>query len=516
MAEGAPVVETTDGKLEGRWEGAVAAFRGVRYASPPVGARRWAPPSPPEPWEGVRPAHACGPIAPQGPAPLQPATGPLNGGPVGEDCLTLNVWTPAPGTAEQLPVLVYIHGGGYLSGAGSSPWYDGARMARRGPAVVVTINYRLGALGFLRLPSSVTGGEPIENLAVLDQCLALEWVAANVERFGGDPSRVTLFGQSVGAHAIACLASIPRAAPLFQRAILQSGPLGSHAHTPQHAERTSETFRTALGMADATLDELRAVPVPQLLAAQGATLMQSLVFGELDPPFQPVVDGTLLAAEPLGNAARHLAGVDLMVGYTSHEARAFFFNEALWGLSVWDHSAAELAEEACRRGNERLAKRLPVYVAHGEDGRPGAAAFCDIPSDDFMIADTVELAAARAANGRPAYLYEVAWAPDGADGKLGACHAIDLPLVFGNLDAWEQARMLGERPAEEARELSDRVQDAWLAFAADGSPQHPGLPEWTPCEGDELRVMRLDADECAITGEPAGGRRKLWRRAAHV
>jgi para-nitrobenzyl esterase len=477
-----------------------------------VGNRRWAATAPAAPWNGTRAAHEPGPIAPQGAAPLAPVTGPMRAAPAREDCLTLDLWSPSPDPAARLPVLVFIHGGGYLSGAGSAAWYDGARLARRGPAVVVNVTYRLGALGFLQLPSSVTGGEPTANLALQDLLAALEWVAANAERFGGDPGRVTLLGQSVGAHAVACLAAVPRAAALFQRAILQSGPFGSPALSSAEAGDLTTHFLDELAMPDATLETLRELPVERILAAQHAVLMRSIRFGSLDPPFRPVVDGTLLSEEPLARMAETLAPHDLLLGFTAHESRAFFFNPALWGRSVWDCSAEELIAWARGVGDERLAALLPAYIAHGEAGRPAAAALCDLVSDDAIVADTVALAAERAERGRPAYLYELGWAPTGAEGRLGACHAIDLPLVFGTIDDWTDSAMLGPHAGASARELSDRMQDAWLAFAADGDPGCRSLPEWTPCEGRELHAMRLDL-ECGMTREIAEGRRELWAGA---
>src|SRR6185312_6663854 len=198
----APTVRSTCGLLAGSWEDDVASFLGIPYAEPPTGELRWAPPVPAAGWEGTRTATERGPIAPQPPSRLEAVMGPMRAPAMSEDCLNLNVWTPAPGSAEQLPTLVFIHGGGYMSGSGSAAWHDGHALAAHGPAVVVTINYRLGALGYLYLPPELSGGETIANAGLLDQRLALEWVRENAAALGFDPDNVTVFGQSGGAHSV--------------------------------------------------------------------------------------------------------------------------------------------------------------------------------------------------------------------------------------------------------------------------------------------------------------------------
>jgi para-nitrobenzyl esterase len=500
----AQIVKTGVGELEGSWGDGVARFDGIPYAEAPIADRRFMPPVPRPPWSGVRQATAPAPIAPQLGGPLAPVTGPTDLSRAREDCLTLDVRTPRPEADAGLPVLVFIHGGGYVSGAGSLPWYEGSSLARL-DCVTVNVNYRLGALGFGYLSRAITDAEPVANLGLLDLCLALDWVGENIVGFGGDPGRVTLVGQSVGAHACSCLAAIPTARARFQRVVLQSGPFGAPASTPEQAERVTDRLLTNLGLERPSLKLLQDVPLEALLAAQAKTVVESLVFGRLSPPFGPVVDGSLLTAEPVAALAANLDGHDVLLGYTVDEARAFYYSPALWGVDVWDQTAHQLAERARAAGNVALADRLPAYVEF-DPTEPAGASFCDLIGDAFMIRPTIELARERAARGRPSHLYELSWVPDQPDERLGSCHAIDLPLLFGTFDAWREAPLMGAGPGVGGRELSSTIQGAWQRFAACGDP---GLPGWVRAEGERPTAMRLDVDGGPTT-DLAGGRGRLW------
>jgi para-nitrobenzyl esterase len=433
--------------------------------------------------------------------------GPMRAPAMDEDCLTLNVWTAAPTIGERLPVLVFLHGGGYLAGAGSAAWYDGAVMARRGPAVVVTINYRLGALGYLYLPPDLTGAEPIANLGLQDQRLALEWVASNIHAFGGDASRITVFGQSGGGHSIVALQGAPRGDRLFHRAILQSPPLGLPAAAPEHALRVTRMFLDSLGAPHATLDDLRRVPLERVLDAQRAALIGTAAPGRLDPPFHLVVDGAILPEEPIEQAAEQLADVDLLLGFTADEASAFYaFDEQLWQLP-----AEALIALVHDRAGPATGRRLERYVDH-HAGRPAAQALIDMVGDDVLIAPTVDLAQRRAAQGRPAHLYRVSWRGDAAEGRLGSCHTIELPFVFNNRSAWEHAPMLEGGDPSTLTALGTRMQDAWLAFAERGSPGHDGVPPWDACDATGAPALDFDVED-RIVHDLADGRGHLWELA---
>jgi para-nitrobenzyl esterase len=503
--ESAPEAATATGSLRGRWDDGVASFRGIPYAEPPVGPLRWAPPRAVRPWDGTRTAVEPGPIAPQPPARLQPVMGPMESPGPDEDCLTLNVWTAEPGPDSGLPVLVFLHGGGYLSGAGSAAWHDGAGLAGRGPAVVVTLNYRLGALGYLYLPSAITGGDTIANLGLLDQRLALEWIATNVEAFGGDANRITVFGQSGGAHSIAGLHALPSSSELFGRAILQSAPLGMAAAPAEDAETVTNIFLAAAGVADGNIDDLRQLQPAQILEAQRETLMRTATLGRLEPPFQLVVDGATLSDDPSASArAGALADLELLVGFTADEARAFYaVDDALWALD-----AEPLIERIRETAGDVTADRLRTYASLTPG--PAAAALSDMVSDELIVAPSIELAEGNADAGGKVYQYRFSWISNALEGRLGACHTIELPFVFSNRTAWNAAPMLGDSAPEDRDKLSSTVQDAWLAFAAAGNPTHPGLPRWDPYEAAASTTVDLGG-EVRTLQDPAGGRRHLWR-----
>jgi para-nitrobenzyl esterase len=501
IAHPAPVVTASGGALRGRWDDGVASFVGIPYAAPPIGPLRWASPRPVEQWSGTRDVTEPGPIAPQHPARLTAAMGPMEAPPADEDCLTLNVWTPAPSPSASLPVLVFFHGGGYLAGAGSARWYEGAVMAARGPAVVVTTNFRLGALGYLYLPSGITGGDPVANLGLQDQQLALEWVKENIAAFGGDPARLTVFGQSGGGHSIVALRSAWPQADTFQRAILQSAPLGLGAAPADDAERITSIFLEALGEAGADLERLRRVPVDRILDAQRATLMRTGSFGRVDPPFHLVVDGTTLIEDPMSDPAAWLRDVDLMLGFTRDEMRAFYApDDALWGIDA--DALLRTAEHA--RGAE-WSDRLREYLATA-DGSSPAAALSDLVGDELIVGPTLRLADRRADAGDLTHLYRFGWRPSGE--RLGACHCIELPFVFHNFDAWTAAPMLGGHGPAELDPLGEAIQAAWLSFAATGDPRD-ALPSWSPYARDAATTVDF-GESIALLEDPSDGRRERW------
>src|SRR5499427_10768326 len=284
------VVRTKAGDLRGARENGVAVFRGVPYAAPPVGDLRFAPPRPGQPWQGVRDARQDGPIAPQGRSRLAHVMGDFER-PQSEDCLTLTIWTPAPDAAKR-PVLVWLHGGAFSSGAGSLPWYSGERFAANGDMVVVSINYRLGALGFLYLPGVSDG-----NLGLLDQVAALRFVRDNIAAFGGDPDNVTVVGQSAGASSIAMLMTMPAARGLFRRAILQSTPFGRMSRKLEDAHRIGGRLLEVLGLKAEEAEKLKSLPFAQLLTAQSEVARLEKKFADALAPFWPVIDGRIYPGE---------------------------------------------------------------------------------------------------------------------------------------------------------------------------------------------------------------------------
>jgi para-nitrobenzyl esterase len=492
-------VPTTAGPVRGRRTGEVTVFAGIPYAAPPFGPRRLRPPQPPEPWSGVRDAFAYGPAAPQ-PGYL-PAMAALLGDAKeqGEDCLNLNVWTPAPGrTGGRLPVMVWIHGGAFRNGAGSLPAYDGARLAADG-VVCVTLNYRLGAEGFLLLPDGTA------NLGLLDQIAALEWVRDNIAGFGGDPDNVTVFGQSAGAIGITALMAMPGARGLFRRAITQSGA-GHHTHPEDIARRVTERLAELVG-AEPTREGLAAVPPERLIAADSA-LGREIAQAE-DPTLWgesagggttvlPVVDGATLPQRPVdaiaGGAGRD---IDLLTGTTTEEFRLF-----LVPLGIAPRITDEVLHGLLAGLGLDPAEARAVYAAAYPGATPGDL-FSAAMTDHAYRIPALRVAEARAAHGAETFVYEFAWPSPAVDGALGACHLADVGFVFGNLSD----PLLGP---DAPRGLSDRMREAWISFARTGRPGFgKALPPW-PAYGTRRSVLRLGAGEPAVHDDPGSATRTLW------
>lgn len=484
-----PIATTALGTLQGLADQGVATFRAVPYAQPPVGALRFAEPAPAAPWPGTRDATQHGPIAPQIPSRLAPAMGDYRL-PMDEDCLTLTIWTPAPDAARR-PVLVWLHGGAWVSGAGSLAWYDGARLAREGGMVVVGVNYRLGALGWLKHPAL-----PADDLGMLDQLEALRWVASHIASFGGDPGCVTVMGQSAGAANIGRLLMDARARPLFHRAILQSGGFGRPPLARAEAEAIGAEVLRAAGLdpdAADIADRLRAVKVEALLAATGKVAQARARFAETNPPFMPTTPEPITQAELFAGIARGAAGKQVLIGATHDEIHAFFASNPAMANPDWTASAQRFAALAKR------ADAMERYKAR----RPGGSLMdwlADVVSDHTFLWPTMRLASALADAGVATQAFQFDWAPQGS--KFRACHCIELPFVFGSFAAWPDAGMLKGGDAAEMDGLSAAMRAAWCAFARSGDASTAALP-WPRYDTARRLTMVLDAC-CEVVGDPAG------------
>jgi len=450
------IATTTTGEVSGRIQAdGVHSYRGIPYAAPPVGPLRFEPPQPPARWSGVRDASEYGPTAPH-----LLSTGVLSAiipdvVRPGDDCLNLNVWTAD--SAGAAPVMVFIHGGSFTSGSGSVEGYDGSRFARDG-VVLVTINYRLGADGFLWF------GEGIPNLGMLDQVAALEWVRDNIAAFGGDPQNVTVFGESAGAMSVATLLAMPAAEGLFHRAIAESGA-GHHSISAESARLLGERLAGILGVA-ATREAVAAVPLPLLLDAQ-AQLGRELtakpkpaLWGDAAGkglPFLPVVDGAVLPCSPIAAVtAGASADIDLLVGNNSEEAGLLLTpGNRLSGMpKLLVYLAARQAQ-------------LPVAgvrtYSRGLRGAKPVAVLVSILTDYLYRIPAIRLAEVHPR----AHVYEFDWGTPAFDGALGACHGVELPFVFDNLDSADWAGMTGSTAPQS---LADTVHSAWVRFAGTGDP----------------------------------------------
>lgn len=472
-------VKTVAGDMRGAWDGDIRVFRGVPYAAPPVGPLRFAPPQPMPAWSGIRDATVDGPIAPQGRSRLAHVMGDFER-PQSEDCLTLTLWAPRTTEHERRPVLVWIHGGAFSSGAGSLPWYAGERFAAADGIVAVSINYRLGALGFLHLPGVSDG-----NLGLRDQVAALQWVRANIRAFGGDPENVTVVGQSAGAGSIAALLTMPPAGGLFRRAIMQSTPFGRTARRREEAERIGRRFLELCGLKDGERERLKTLPVAALLTAQGEIGRLEKKFADAAAPFGLTIDGTTIP----GDIAPALDGgtgaqVDIMIGTTREEMMAFYCRDP----EVLNAAPAAVSGvfEGFFKGEARAVEET---IRRTRAARTGAAVLEALFTDRVFLAGTLRFAEARSRQGRPAYVYQFDWAPPGG---LLACHCIEIPFVFDNLANWADAPMLkGADPAELAG-LTQAMHRAWAAFARTGNPNHEALPEWPAYDVPDRQTMRFD------------------------
>ena len=495
-----PIVKIPAGELRGRERNGALLFAGIPFAAPPTGERRFRPPQPHEGWSGTRDARRFGLAAPQ-----SPGTG-LTAAPLrwDEDCLTLNVCTPALDDARR-PVMVWIHGGGFRTGKGGIPWYDGSSFATRGDVVTVTINYRLGALGFAHL-AEIGGSDYAQSgvSGILDQIAALEWVRDHIAAFGGDPERVTVAGESAGGMSVGTLLGSPRAQGLFRAAIPQSGA-AHHCFAASVAAEVAEVLAREAGAG--SIAELVAVPPETLLEASEraqAEMAKRHSGGALASVagmcFQPVIDGSVLPQAPIDAiAAGQSRDVDVLVGTNLHETTLFHIAA----------SAPELERVERIAGNifgERGDAALDTYRAT----RPGASPwdlFVAMTSDQSFRMPAVRLAEAQAAAGGNAWMYLFTWESRAFGGRLGSTHALEIPFAFHTLERAGVAPMLGDGPLPTA--LADEVHAVWTRFVRDGDPAGGSLDAWAPYDAERRATAELGGTLRCLE-DPYGDERALW------
>ncbi|GAB6876274.1 carboxylesterase/lipase family protein [Thermaerobacter litoralis] len=491
------IVETQYGALRGQRLGDVCVWKGIPFARPPVGPLRFRPPEPPEPWPGVRDATRFGPASVQ---PDDRLISNLTGGaalPQDEDCLYLNIWSPSP--EGRRPVMVWIHGGAYITGAGFIPWYDGTAFARNGDVVVVTINYRLGALGFLYLeeafgPDFAGSG----NLGILDQIAALRWVRENIAAFGGDPDQMTIFGESAGAGSVGVLLAAPAARGLFRRAILQSGSGALGVRSPESAAWVTARVLQQAGVEPGDRQALYALPARAWVDAL-ATLGLGL-------PVGPVVDGTVLPEHPMAALARGAArDVAVLTGVNKDEYNLFALADPAW---LGDDEAAlrRQVEAVVGPAAERL---IAAYRDRGQG--PLGRRLLPLMSYAVFVRGMLATADAQVRAGGAVWAYRFDFETPVLGGVLGACHALEIPFVFDNLDRAGADRFTGTAPERAA--VARAMHRAWIAFARHGDPQHDGLPPWPRYDLDERAVMVFDV-EPRVERDPWRDERALWAEAA--
>lgn len=491
-----PVVTTRHGRVRGRWVDGVATFRGVRYGAD-TSSRRFMPPLPPAPWPVIADSFEQGRAAPQ--AGVQE--------PTSEDCLFLNVWSPGCDERARRPVMVYVHGGAYSSGTCGDPLCDGARLAAHGDVVVVTLNHRLNALGYLSLGRFPDSPFPDSgNAGQLDLVLALQWVRDNIVRFGGDPARVTLFGQSGGGAKIATLMAMPAAAGLFHRVATMSGQQVT-ASGPLNAMQRARVFLDAVGVTPDRLDALRSMPLERLLAGLEAT---DPIIGRGRLYFGPVLDERSLARHPFyPDAPPQSAAIPMIIGNTRDETRSLIgrADPTVFDLT-WDALPERIAHELRvdiepRSVVEQYRRLYPTYT----------------PVDVFFAATTaarswrgavIELEA-RATQGAPTYAYQLDFGSPADDGRWGAFHTLDIPLVFRNLD--RAGSLTGTATA--AHDVSDAMSGAFVAFARDGVPRVPGGPAWDRYDLSRRATLVFD-DPSRLVDDPRGAERRLFAKVPFI
>lgn len=485
------VAATAAGKVRGRFANGVAVFKGIRYGAD-TRSRRFQTALPPKPWSGVADAATYGNACPQWQKTDEAQS---------EDCLFLNIWTPALRDNGKRPVMVWLHGGGYTNGSGAGTYSDGTNLCKRGDVVVVAVNHRLNAFGYMYLGMIDETRYPDSgNVGQLDIVMALTWIRENIAEFGGDPDRVLVFGQSGGGAKIATLMAMPAAKGLFHRAITMSGQQTTAAG-PLNATRRTEAFLQALGIGRKNLEDLRTVSAAKLAEALNVT---DPVLGTRKVYFGPVMDMKNLMRHPFyPDAPAQSALIPMMIGNTAQEVGSFF-KEPWCQALTWEQLPDRLAE------NMRV-DILPRYVAERYrelfPKLSPAEAFVKIVTASRSWRAAIEEAETRAKAGTPAYAYQLDWSAKlGGDG-LGAHHALDVPLAFDNIDK----PGMGTGNSPEARKMAAVVSETFIAFARNGKPDNPLIPQWKPYSMAGRETMLFDLPS-RLANDPRGRERQIFEK----
>jgi para-nitrobenzyl esterase len=486
--------ETPFGKIRGVDIDGIKIFKGIPYGASTAGTNRFMPPAEPADWSGVRDALAYGHSAPQRDPtapPPQPGTISISGEnlpPEGEDCLVLNVWTPAVRSARssdrKRPVMFWCHGGGFATGSGSSPDNDGTNLARRGDVVVVTINHRLNVLGFANLSEFSDDFAASGDAGMLDIVQALKWVRSNISQFGGDPNNVTIFGQSGGGRKVETLLAMPSAKGLFHRAIVESGAAVKVVDRDV-AVRNSEQLLAKLGIDKKNVRALQKLSVEKIMAAYFAVVKDD---PGVDPSlggFSPSVDGKILPQHPFyPGASTVTAEVPVMIGCTRTEMTLFSLHDP----SAFSQSDADMRKRVTDLLGGQATNMIDLYRRLNPGASPSDIYFL-IASDYRYGAPTMIAAQRRAALGKaPVYLYYFTWETPVLGGRLKSPHTMEIPFAFDNVKI--SARITGG--GADAMALADKVSDSWIAFARSGNPNTPKLPQWPAFDTKDRATMVIN------------------------
>lgn len=493
-----PIVKTTEGLLQGQISKGAYEFLGVHYGASTGGKARFLPPQKPEKWKGVRKAESKGDRCPQ-PAVNMPgemaSVLSFSDLPISEDCLVLDLWTPALDKKQKRPVMVWLHGGGFFVGSGGDKYYHGANLARGNDVVVVSLNHRLNAFGFFDLGDKAGKKYAASgNVGMLDIVRALEWVRDNIAEFGGDPNNVTIFGQSGGAGKVSTLLAMPGAEGLFHKAILQSGA-NPVMRSAEASAAVGEKLYQILGVKDGDVKALRKLPVDSLVKA--AAKMGLL-------PFGPYMDGVHVTQHPFSpTPSTYQSDVPILLGYTKDEATNVFLTDPTWETMT---DAQLKARVSMVVPEDKVDKAISLYRKRNPEDKP-MHLWSSIVTDQMFATNSIIAAESKARAGKaPVYMYKIDWETPVLGGKLRSPHAVELPFVFDTVYSAEGLVGVGESQDKMAKAMSQ----SFAAFAHNGNPNTLGLPHWPGYSMDTRAVLIYD-DELRVENDPDGEIRKFWQ-----